>query len=826
MNPLIERWFSDQGWELFDFQQQAAEAYAQGESGLIHAPTGMGKTFAAWLGALNKWLNENPDSESWQKTTKKKSVPPKVLWITPLRALASDTLLSLRAPVEALGLPWTIEKRTGDVSSSKKKSVLETPPTALITTPESLSLMLTQPDWLRSWSTLEAVVVDEWHELLGNKRGVMTELCLARLRTLLPQLRIWGVSATLGNIEQAMQVLLGTGKSGQLVRGTQTKEIVVETLRPSTIEHFPWAGHLGVRLLDQVLQHLELATTTLVFTNTRAMAELWFQSILRERPEWEHVIALHHGSLDRELRGMYEEGLKQGKLKCVVCTSSLDLGVDFSPVEQVIQIGSPKGVARLLQRAGRSGHQPGRPSRIICVPTHAFELIEYAAVRDAVKRLEIEARETIPKPLDLLVQHLVTLALGGGFDEQQLFMEVKGTYSYADLTREEWEWVLNFITYGGKSLKAYDKFARVQLLNGLYVVTDPKIAQFHRMAIGTISSSQSVRVKYVSGAELGTVEEAFIGRLKVGDKFVFSGKILQLVRFHAMTAYVKRATGKSNAIPRWAGGRMPLSSELSNAVRRKIYAISQGEMPDKESECVAPILSVQANLSHVPEPDELLVEMLKSRDGYHVFFYPFAGRLVHEGIGPLVAHRIAQGQARSFSIAQNDYGIELLSPSLFELDESIIRRLLSPENLLEDLLHSLVSTELPRYQFREIARIAGLVFEGYPGARKTGKQLQVSSNLLFDVFTQFEPENLLLEQARREVLDRQMEIKRMRKVLENLQTMKIRIVKPERFTPFCFPILVDRLRHQMSSESWEDQVQRLVDQLENPTVKTKRKTRP
>lgn len=814
MNPKLVQWFTSQGWSLFDFQHAAAEAYLAGESGLIHAPTGMGKTFAAWLGAVDKWLNENPDSTTWGN----KPVLPRVLWITPLRALANDTLLSLRAPIEALGIPWSVEKRTGDVSSSKKKSVLEHPPTALVTTPESLSLMLSQPDWLKSWGTLEAVVVDEWHELLGNKRGVMTELCLARLRTMIPTLRCWGVSATLGNTEQAMQVLLGMNKPGRLIRGMQPKEIVVETLRPETIDNFPWAGHLGVRLLPDVIRNIEQYNSTLLFTNTRATAEIWFQAILRERPEWEHLIALHHGSLDRDIRTMYEEGLKQGLLKCVVCTSSLDLGVDFSPVDQVIQVGSPKGVARLLQRAGRSGHQPGKASRILCVPTHAFELIEFAAVRDAVKRMEIESRETIPKPLDLLVQHLITLALGGGFQEQQLLQEIRSTYSFSDLSTEEWEWSLRFITYGGKSLKAYEQFARVQNESGFYTVVNPRTAKFHRMAIGTITSYQSVRIKYVNGGDLGTVEEGFIGRLKVGDKFVFSGKVLQLVRFNAMTAYVKNASGKSNAIPRWAGGRMPLSSELAKAVRTKIHAVSQGELVDEESRCVAPILEVQARLSHVPSPDEFLVETLKSRDGYHLFFYPFAGRLVHEGLGPLVAQRIAKSESRAFSIAQNDYGIELLSPTPFEVDEASLRKLLSPENLLDDLLQTLASTELPRYQFREIARIAGLVFEGYPGAQKTSKQLQVSSNLLFDVFTRFEPENLLLEQARREVLDRQMEIKRMRNVLESLQTMTFCIRAPERFTPFCFPILVDRLRHQLTSESWEDRVVRLVAQLEKASL--------
>lgn len=818
MHQLLRDWFEKRNWKVFPFQEKAVKAYRNGGSGLIHAPTGMGKTYGAWLGALDSWLEENPDQNKWPK----RIVAPRVLWITPLRALANDTMLSLRAPVEDLGLPWSIEKRTGDISSTQKRNTLRKPPSCLVTTPESLSLILTQEEWRDVWKDLECVVVDEWHELLGNKRGVQSELCLARLRHAFPNLRLWGVSATLGDIEIARDVLLGdkfNPKKSFIIKGELPKQIEIETLRPQSINRFPWAGHLGLNLLPQVIKKLKEAKTTLLFTNTRSQSEMWYQALSDQMPEWNDVIALHHGSLDRELRNQYEEGLKNGELRCVVCTSSLDLGVDFSPVDQVIQVGSPKGIARLMQRAGRSGHQPGQVSRIICVPTHSFELVEFAAVRDAVDRMEIESRIPLKKPLDVLIQHIISMSIGGGFESEDMFREVAKSWSFRELTKDEWDWILRFVTHGGESLKAYEQYARVVKNNNQYHISTDRHKKLHKMMIGTISSYQSVRVKFQRGGTIGTVEEAFIGRMKPGDKFMFGGKTLELVRFKDMTAYVRVAKSKKGAVPRWMGGRMPLSSELASAVRRKIREVSEGDIHDPESECIAPLLEIQRSWSIVPKPNEFLIEKNKSRDGYHYFFYSFAGRLVNEGLGPFLTYRISKKQKATFSIAQNDYGIELLTPVELKLDESDWDKLLTPENLIDDLLETLISTELPKYQFREIARIAGLVFEGYPSARKTTRQLQMSSNLIYDVFKQFEPDNLLLDQARREVLDRQMEVQRMKETLEKIQDMNIIYREPKKITPFAFPIMAERIRHQVSTESWEDRITRMVNQLEKAAEK-------
>jgi ATP-dependent Lhr-like helicase len=369
------------------FQKEAWEAYAAGKSGLIHAPTGLGKTLAAWLGPVMMHGEESGL---------------RVLWITPLRALAADTVRSLQEVVEE---SQKVEARTGDTSSSVRARQKTKPPFALVTTPESLSLLLTDDAQKANFSGLRAVIVDEWHELMGSKRGVQTELCLARLRALNPQLRVWGLSATIGNLDEAMSVLLGSAANdGVLIHGKDRKRIEVETLMPEDVETFPWSGHLGVKLVKSVVQRIEAAQTTLLFTNTRSQTEIWFQELLEARPEWSEHLAMHHSSIDREERERVEQRLRAGTVKCVVCTSSLDLGVDFSPVEQVIQVGSPKGIARLLQRAGRSGHRPGETSRVLGVPTNALEIIEFSGAREAMESRRIEQRRPVLKPLDLRIR--------------------------------------------------------------------------------------------------------------------------------------------------------------------------------------------------------------------------------------------------------------------------------------------------------------------------------------------------------------------------------------------------------------------------------------
>lgn len=798
----IEAWFEERGWHPFPFQRDVWRHYLAGESGLLHSATGTGKTLAAWLGPVAAGLADGPQRGV------------RVLWITPLRALAADTEASLVYPLSGLRSPWTVESRTGDTSATLRKRQNESLPAALVTTPESLCLLLTREDSQEVFSSLECVVVDEWHELMSTKRGVQTELCLARLRQFRPGIRTWGLSATLGNLEQSMRTLLGPGAKGVLVKGDLEKEIVIDSLLPDSAERFPWSGHFGTQMIPKVISAIDEGGTCLVFCNTRSQTEIWHQIILQTRPDWIGQIGLHHGSLDREERDQVEAGLKDGSLRAVVCTSSLDLGVDFTPVDRVLQVGSPKGVARLLQRAGRSGHRPGVASRVTCVPTHALEMVDIASAREAAIAGKIESRTGMERPLDVLAQHLVSIALGTGFSEEGMLAEIRTTAAYANISEEEWKWCLDFVTRGGFALRAYPEFKRVELVEGLYRVTDKDIAQRHRMSIGTIVSDVAMTVAYMGGSKLGTVEESFLSRLKKGDRFVFAGKILEFLQIRDTTAYVKKATSLKGAVPRWAGGRLPLSSELAHAIRDTLERVKHGELFSPELQCMAPLLQLQARWSAMPAADEFLVEKVESREGHHLFFYPLEGRLVHEGLAALFAHRIAKISPITFSIACNDYGFELLAPEEAPLAEALESGLLSTEDLGQDILDSLNSVEMAKRQFREIARVAGLVFQGYPGQQKKARQLQASSGLFYEVFARYDPDNMLLYQAQKEVLDRQLEQSRMRAALTRLQNASLLLTTPAKPTPFAFPILVDRLRETLTTESITEQIQKMAIKLD------------
>lgn len=803
--------FNQQGWKPFPFQKKTWSSYTGGESGLIHAPTGTGKTYAAWVGPLIEWMNEYPSKPIPQRAPKLR-----VLWITPLRALVKDTTRSLQHLVDGLELPWTIEDRTGDTTGSVKAKQRKHFPSCLVTTPESLSLLLSYPETREAFSDLRAVVVDEWHELLSTKRGVQTELGLARLRTWSPKLKTWGLSATLGNLEVARSSLLGTSQPGKLIDGDLKKKFNVEVLIPQNMEKFPWSGHLGGKMVKHVAERIEKMGTTLVFTNVRSQTEFWYNALLESRPKWAEQIGIHHGSIDRKERKLVEDRLREGTIRAVVCTSSLDLGVDFSPVDQVIQIGGPKGVARLLQRAGRCGHQPGAVSKVLCVPTHALELVEYAAAREAIEERRIESREPIRAPLDLLAQHLITLALGGGFLSKEALEEVRTAWSYRDITLEEWGWVLDFIIRGGDTLRAYDQFKRVVVdSNGLHQVDSKVISRFHRMSIGTITSDPAIEVKFTTGRRLGTVEESFISRIKTGTNFYFSGKLLTLKRVRDLTAVVSLAKRGKGAIPVWGGGKSPLSSELAWGVRQKLESANLGIFKEKEMKALSSSLKLQGLQSHLPQREELLIERTDTREGTSWFVYPFAGRLAHEGLAALVSFRMTRLEPMTLSLSFNDYGFHLCSTSPRPFGEQDWRNLLSPKKVVDELLECMNLSEMDKRQFREVARVAGLIFQGYPGARKSNRQVQASGGLFYDVFSKYDPSNLLLTQSRREVLDRQLEVNRMLETLQRAASQSLILKRPKRLSPFGFPLWAESLRSQVSSESWGDRVKRMAQDLED-----------
>ncbi len=776
-----------------------------------------------------------------------------MLWITPLRALTNDIRGAMEQVCTELGIPINIGSRTGDTPAAEKQALRKKLPEVLLTTPESLHLMLAQKDYPAIFDCLKVVVIDEWHELLGTKRGVQIELGLSRLKALhlqkgkfdpfakvIPEtlppvlhksnqpnalsdtLKIWGISATIGNLEQAARVLLGTQANSPktaMIRARIKKKLVIESLIPDNLETYSWAGHIGLTLLPKVMEVVAKGTTTLIFTNTRSQSEIWYQAILDKYPEYAGYIAMHHGSLDSSLRNWVENALHEGSLKLVVCTSSLDLGVDFRPVDSVVQIGSPKGVARFMQRAGRSGHAPGAVSKAYFVPTHSMELLEGAALKQALQEGIYESRDPVILAMDVLVQYLVTLAVSTGFRADLLYREVITTYAYADLNRTEFDSLLNFITLGGKALSQYDEFLKVEVEEGLFKVNSRRIAMRHRLSIGTITSEVSMRVRFLTGGVLGSIEESFISKLKAGDKFWFAGRSLEFLYLKELNAYVKKSNSKKGIVPSWLGGRMPLSSQLSTVLRDKLDQVARGESKDIEVKAMKPLFDLQAAVSHIPRATEFLIEKLESREGFHLIFYPFEGRLVHEGMASLFAHRLSQLKQASFSIAMNDYGFELLTDEELPLEEAISLNLFSTAELITDIQHSLNANEMARRRFRDIAHIGGLLFTGYPGQLVKNKHLQMSSSLLFEVFRDYDPDNLLLRQSYQEALTLQLEEFRLRAALKRIESQRVIIQRLSKPSPFCFPILVDSLgREKFSTESIEERVAKMTLQFSKPML--------
>jgi ATP-dependent Lhr-like helicase len=828
---IIADWYKRKNWQQFPFQQEMEAAYLGGYSGLLNAPTGSGKTFALFLPFLADYINKNPDT--WHTRLNNGLM---MLWITPLRALTNDIRKAMQEVCDEIGIPWKIGTRTGDTPAAEKQALKKKLPEVLLTTPESLHLMMAQKEYPKIFSQLQVVVIDEWHELLGTKRGVQVELGLSRLKalSLKPEvgslksevesrkfegkglrLKIWGISATIGNLEQASEVLLGNNfpkEQVKMVRAFIDKKLVIKSVIPENIESYSWSGHIGVKLLPQVMDLVAKSKTTLIFTNTRSQSEIWYHAILDNYPEYAGIMAMHHGSLDNELRNWVEQALHAEALKVVVCTSSLDLGVDFRPVDTVIQVGSPKGVARFMQRAGRSGHAPGAISRAYYVPTHSLELLEGAALKQGIKQGIYESRDPMLLTYDVLVQYMVTLAVSDGFRADDLYHEVKTTYVFADLTRKEFNELLEFVTHGGSVLAQYDEFLKVEVENGLYQVKNRRVAMRHRLSIGTITSDVSIRVKWLSGKILGTIEESFISKLKPGDNFWFAGQSLEFIRVKEMTAYVRKSNAKKGMIPSWMGGRMPLSSQLSAVFRDKLDEVAHGIENDEEVVALKPLFNLQAELSHLPQSHEFLIESFHSREGHHLIFYPFEGRLVHEGMASLLAYRISKIKPFSFSIAMNDYGFELLADDEIPIEMALEdASFFSIDNLLDDILHSLNANEMAKRKFRDIAHIGGLVFTGYPGQPVKGRHLQASTSLLFDVFSEYEPNNLLVRQAYNEALAFQLEEFRLREALQRIVTQNIILKQIDRPTPFAFPIMVDSLgRERLTTETLEERIARLT----------------
>ena len=855
---IIKKWFASKSLAPFRFQEETWEQLMLGNSGLVNAPTGCGKTFSVFMGALIRFIDEHPKNYA-----SKKNNGLQLLWITPLRALAKDISRAMEEVIADLDMQWKVGVRNGDTDIAERQQQKRNMPEVLIITPESLHLLLAQKGYPEIFKQLKIIAVDEWHELLGSKRGVQVELALSRVVNVAScrlqvaeeeiakettnhsqspedkplaescgqttNLCVWGISATIGNLEEAKEVLLAPLKykkvspaggdlegAGIIIKANLNKRTDVYSIIPSEIEKYPWAGHLGLKLADRIVSIIEESNTTLVFINTRGMSERWYQTLLTIAPELAGAIALHHGSIERELRTWVEEALHAQKLKAVICTASLDLGVDFRPVDTVIQVGSPKGVSRFLQRAGRSGHRPGDVSTIWFLPTHSLELLEAAALKQAIKENVIESREPMLLCFDVLIQYLCTLAIGEGFLEEEIFEEIKTTYCFSEITNEEWFEVLYHLTNGGKALENYDEYKKVEVDNGLFRIRNRGIAMRHRMQIGTIVSDAMMKVKFMSGGYIGVIEEYFISRLETGDVFTFGGYNLELVTIKDMTAFVRKSKQKKSIVPSWMGGRMSLTANLGMMLRKTFNKVAENKLDEIELKSLQLLFELQKELSHIPQANELLIEHIEDRDGYHLLVYPFEGRQVHEAMSSLLAYRISKITPITFSIAMSDYGFELLSDQPIPVDDTNTAELFTTENLIADIQKSVNAVEMAIRKFRDIAVIGGLIFQGYPGEQKKARHLQASAGLLFRVLTEHDPNNLLLRQAYNEVFAQQMEEQRLRNALQRIKNNKIIITFPQKLTPLSFPIIVDGLsRYNLSSEKLEDRIQRMQHQLED-----------
>lgn len=791
------QFFESRGWSPFPFQLDAWKCFAGGGDALVNAPTGSGKTYSVLAPAVMG--GGKPGGL-------------RVLWITPIRALAKEIQGSAQRILEFADNGWECGVRTGDTPSSEKQRQDRRLPEILITTPESLHVLLAKKGGVKRFGGLQALVVDEWHDLLGTKRGVQMELAASVLKTWASGLKIWGISATIGNLEEAMETLLGEDRKwkGRVIRADIEKRIQIQSVMPAQFEKLPWAGHLGVQLLDRVVEVVRSHESTLIFTNTRSQSEIWYQKILDAHPDLAGAIALHHGSISKELRFWVEDALHDGLLKAVVCTSSLDLGVDFRPVEAIVQIGGPKGVARFVQRAGRSGHQPGAESRIHFLPTFGLELLEAAALRSAVEAGEIEPRCPMVRVFDVLIQFLCTLAVGDGFRKEELEKRVLTTHAFSSMNEAEWADVIAMVTTGGRAFAAYDEFRRVQRdSDGVFRIVDRRAARRHRMSIGTIVGDTMMAVKWRAGGLVGHVEEYFVGGMSPGDVFWFGGRCLELIRVKGFVATVKPSKSPKGRIPTWQGGRLPWTSMVSQTLRRTLDDYAHGRAHSPELERISPMLDLQVERSHLPVSGEVLMEVMETREGHHLFVYPMEGRLVHEGVAALMAYRMSLIRPMTFSMAYNDYGFELLSDQPIPIEEAFDSDLFSTAHLMDDLEATVNGAELAKRQFRDIAVIAGLVFRGFPGQPVPDRHLQGSSSLLFDVLADHDPVNLLYRQSFDEMTHHLIELDRLCAVLDRLNAGKWVITHPEAPTPFAFPILVDRLRSSLTSEALESRIRKM-----------------
>jgi len=776
--PEIADWFAGRDWRVRRHQAEMLAASDAGRHALLVADTGAGKTLAGFLPTLADFCpSRGPPPEDGLHT----------LYVSPLKALAHDVQRNLVTPVEEIGLPLRIETRSGDTPSDRKKRQRARPPHVLLTTPESLSLLLSYPDSFEFFRGLRRVVIDEVHAFATGKRGDLLALALSRLQAIAPEMRRAALSATVADPEGFRAWLapqkIGGGReidSVELVEGEKGAPPEVEILLPEEAS-VPWGGHAAVWAIPQLYEIIKRNKTTLVFTNTRFLAELIFQQLWDANDDT-LPIGIHHGSLSKEARRKVEGAMARGELRALVATASLDLGVDWGDIDCVVQMGAPKGSSRLLQRIGRANHRLDQPSRAILVPGNRFEFLEATAAKDAVDQGQRDGEDFRPGGLDVLAQHVMACACAAPFGEKALLAEVRSSLAYAWLDETVWQRVLHFVATGGYALEAYDKFKRiVRDRNGVWRLTHPEHAQRHRMNAGIIVDAEMIEIRFRNGRSLGKVEEQFAASLRNGDTFRFAGMDLEVESLKDLELIV-RAAKSSAQIPSYMGLRLPLTTHLADRVRAMLVnRASWGRFPDDVREW----LEVQDWRSQMPGPDSLLVESFPHARREYTVYYTFTGWNANQSLGMLITKRMEERGLMPGGFVANDYSLAVWG--LRPVEDP--RPLLSPDILAHEFVDWVQDSYLLRRAFREVAVIAGLVERQHPGKRKSGKQVTFSTDLIYDVLRKYEPDHVLIEAAWADARARMTDIGRLGDLLDSAAENLVH-VKLDRVSPLAVPVMV------------------------------------
>ncbi|MBC9177549.1 ligase-associated DNA damage response DEXH box helicase [Roseomonas ludipueritiae] len=789
-------WFAARGWRPRPHQMEMLAAAEAGESALLIAPTGGGKTLAGFLPSLIQLHREpRPGLHT--------------LYVSPLKALAVDIARNLTIPAEEMGLDLRIETRTGDTPANRRARQRQDPPQILLTTPESLTLLLSLPDAGDIFGNLACVVIDEIHALAGTKRGDQLALCLSRLSTLAPGLRRVGLSATVAHPKAlaAWCARDADPESVRLVRAAGGAAPEIGTILPAG--RLPWGGHMGLSTMPEVYQRLREAGVSIIFTNTRAQSELCFQALWRLNED-NLPIALHHGSLTVEQRRKVEAAMAAGKLRAVVATASLDLGIDWGAVDQVIQVGAPKGVARLLQRVGRANHRMDEPSRAALVPANRFEVIECRAAIEAVAEGEVDGDPPRPGGLDVLAQHILAMACHAPFFPDDLYAEVKGAAAYATLSRRDFDDTLRFVEDGGYALSGYERFRRLfRDYEGRVHVRGPQVARQLRMNLGTIVETPLLKVRMRGGPILGEVEEWFVSTLEPGDNFIFAGQVLRYERLDPMTVIVSRGGEGEPRVPAYAGSKLPLSTSLALRVRE---ILSNPRHWKALPEPVRDWLAMQRKRSELPPLEGLLVEVFPRGNRWFLVAYCFEGRLAHQTLGMLVTRRMERMGLGPLGFLGTDYVMAVWSA----FEPTDVEHLFEEDLLGEELEEWIAESSMLRRTFRNIATIAGLLEKNHPGQEKSGRQMSMSADLIYDVLRKHEPDHILLRATRAEAAFGLTDVARIGSLLERARG-RIRVRRLDRVSPLAVPALIEEGREWVSGSAEDALLAEAVALVEEAT---------